>query len=324
MAWQPLDGRMIASLLVRRTLVVQGGRQLYLLPSGSAYQESSGYLSYQRWGVLGNRLCLQDRQRYCYEVARAPSGLLRVTDRSGRSGLARLLDGDPNRLVRRYGLSLRSALQKGQVRLARRSGDSVLGMGSAPSVWAQRSTPFAPRRPSLAPAYQAPAYQAPAYQAPAYQAPAYQAPRFGRSGDPVAKDGTVGRFAIRPQGQPSILPNAASSADTGSGAPTNSVASTAPDSTRSPTQQGTAALQAQPQAGQATTGQVTKGQATKVQDLSARSILFSEVVDRDPGCYAQRQRCLSRCQGGGQSLRSKAHNPNRCSTNCLDTYICTR
>ncbi len=276
---------------MRRTLVLNDGRQLYLLPSGSAYQEAAGYLSYQRWGVLNNRLCLQDRQRTCYQLVRSSAGALVLTDGAGHSTIARLLDGDPQQLVWRYGLSLRTALQSGQVRLARRSGDSV-GASASPSsnsstlsMQAQRSTPFAPRRPSME--------------------LANEQPRLGRSAQPVAKDGTVGRFAIRPQGRPAILPNFAQS-----------------ESVQPESVQPGAADQLNPT--DAPQAPAQQAQQQRASGPAMPQILFSDLIDRDPGCYAQRQRCLGRCQLESQTFRSSLRARNSCSTNCLDTYICTR
>lgn len=271
-SWQRLPADLIASILVRRSLYRADGSLLYLLPSGSAYRERDGYLIYLRWGVVGDRLCLQDQQRRCFGVARSSDGRLGLL--SDQQELVDLLEGDPGHLVWRYGLSLRTALSQGQValgqpRASRRSG----GESAMPSQpLAQRSTTFRLRDTSAA-----------------------GQPRFGRSGEAVAKDGTVGRFAIRPQGQPSILPGYAAAAAPPSAEAATQVLTQAPAATALP-------------------------QAAPVDQPAP--LLFSAQIDKDPGCYAQLQHCQSRCSRFGAA--PYANPPGRCARNCLDTYICTR
>ncbi len=288
--WRTLDHSMIAALLVRRTLVRADGSRLYLLPSGSAYREQGGYLSYLRWGVVANQLCLQDKQRLCYGVQRVPAGL-RLVGKGGVEDLA-LLDGDPGQLVWRYGLSLRTALAQGQITLGR------ITLGQVTLGQVTLGQPRVARRSSAAPARQDPVLaQRSLPFSPKTAGPAGQ-PRFGRSSEPVAKDGTVGRFAIRPQGRPSILPQYAQPAPVTQPAP-------AQDSALAPSPQPT---------------EVTRpAQAAQVQ---AAPLLFSPQVDKDPGCYAQLQHCRSRCRDNGSMTYPKS--PGRCARNCLDTYICTR
>ena len=122
----------------------------------------------------------------------------------------------------------------------------------------------------------------------------------------VADDGTVGRFTVAPSGVPTVIPNA------------NAVAPSAQPTVPRPTVvQPTPVVRVdRPQPSQ------PAPQAATVQ--AQTQILFSRVVDKDPGCYLHKSRCNRRCAQTKPEISLIRETRAMCQANCQRTYICAR
>ena len=119
-------------------------------------------------------------------------------------------------------------------------------------------------------------------------------------GSLTSKDGTVGRFIVPPQQVQGVLPDA--------------------NLGEVPGQQ---TLGAGERPGSRPQALSQKAPETRIAS-SSTGVIFSPVVDRDPGCYLHLARCQRRCDLQAPAFSLVRQNHAQCRSGCQSTYICAR
>lgn len=137
----------------------------------------------------------------------------------------------------------------------------------------------------------------------------------------TARDGTVGRFAIPPSAVTGVVPQSNVAA---LGEPAKALL---PQSLKAPAQAAPVAVApkaASPLASPLASPATSPSTRPAAPQTAASDVLFSQTVDKDPGCYLHLARCERRCNTTAPKFSLFRQTLSQCRAKCRSTYICAK